>query len=225
MARVARELPGALVAMFVRHLPGGVGGAVRRRYWGRRLGALGSGTRIDEGVRFVNPESIFIGSGCWLADGAFIGAGAPSTEGREVVRRPNPLFSGREGDVHILDDTYLAPGTLVNGHGGVSIGPNVSLGAAAKIYSSSHHYRGPDGPAGVGSAAAGMRREPAGEATTQALLVGPVVVETDGFVGSHAIVLPGVTVASRAWLGAGAVAASDLEAGRVYRAPDPVPVD
>ncbi len=217
-----RELFAAPWRMFVRHLPGPLGWALRRRYWGRRLGSLGAKVRIDEGVQIVNPENVFIGDGCWLATNVFIGAGAASTEGREVVVRENPDFRGERGQVRIGADTYIAPASLVNGHGGVEIGENVSLGAAAKLYSSSHHYRAPGDPPGVPSVGAGMRREPKGDVGRQALSVGPVVIADESFVGSHAIVMPGVTIGPRTWLGAGAVAHRSLEPGRVYRAPEAV---
>jgi acetyltransferase-like isoleucine patch superfamily enzyme len=220
-----RELVAAPWLMLVRHLPGPLGHALRRRYWGRRLGSLGEGVRIDEGVHIVNPQHVFIGSGCWIATNVFIGAGAASTEGREVVVRENADFAGERGEVRIGDDTYIAPASLINGHGGVDIGENVSLGAAAKLYSSSHHYRAPGDPPGVPSVGAGMRREPKGDIGRQALSVGPVVIAAESFVGSHAIVMPGVTIGPRTWLGAGAVAHRSLEPGRVYRAPEAVPAE
>jgi acetyltransferase-like isoleucine patch superfamily enzyme len=220
-----RELVAAPTLLVVRQLPGPLGQRLRQRYWGRRLAGLGKGVRIDEGVHFVNPEHISIGSRCWIATNAFIGAGPSSTQAREIVRRENADFGGAEGEVRLGDDVYLAPGTLVNGHGGVEVAANVSLGAGAKLYSSSHHYRGPGDAAGVPTAAAGLRREPTAQIGRQALLIGPVVIGPEAFVGSQAIVLPGVTVGAAAWLGAGAVAGRSLEAGRIYRAPDPVAVE
>ncbi len=41
------------------------------------------------------------------------------------------------------------------------------------------------------SAGAGMRREPTEEIGRQALLIGPVVIEPEAFVGTQAVVLPG----------------------------------
>lgn len=122
-----REVAGSLVLMVVRHLPGRAGWWLRRRYYGRRLGPLGEETQIDEGVHIVGAEHVFIGSRCWIAANAFIGAGPPNTEGRRVLRRQNPDFTGREGEVRIGDHVYLAPQTLINGHGGVEIGDNVAV--------------------------------------------------------------------------------------------------
>lgn len=212
----ARELFAAPWLMLVRHLPGPLGIRLRRAYWGRRLASLGEGARIDEGVVIVNPERIRIGARCWLASGALVAAGDPSLEGREVLRRPNPDFGGREGDVLIGDDVELAVGSLVSGSGGIEIGDNVSLGPGAKLFSASNHYRGPEGEPGVRSAGAGMRREASGEMGPQALLVGPVVIGPEAFVGTQAVVLPGVTVGPAAWLGAGVIARRSLEGGRVY---------
>ena len=219
--REARELLAAPWLMFVRHLPGPLGARLRRSYWGRRLGALGDGARIDEGVKIVNPADVFIGSRCWIAADVLIGAGEPSLEGREAVRRENGGFRGREGQVLLGDDVELALGAVISGSGGVEIGDNVSLGPGAKLFSASSHYRGPEGEPGVRSAGAGMRREPTEEIGRQALLLGPVVIEPEAFVGTQAVVLPGVTVGRRAWLGAGVIARRSIEAGRIVKSPEP----
>jgi acetyltransferase-like isoleucine patch superfamily enzyme len=221
--RGARELFAAPWLMFVRHLPGPLGARLRRGFWGRRLGALGEGVRIDEGVKIINPADVFIGSRCWIAADVLIGAGEPSLEGREVVRRQNGGYRGREGQVLLGDDVELALGAVISGSGGVEIGDNVSLGPGAKLFSASNHYRGPEGEPGVRSAGAGMRREPTEEIGRQSLLVGPVVIEPEAFVGTQAVVLPGVTVGRGAWLGAGVIARRSIEAGRVVRSPEPEP--
>ena len=221
MGRGAGELFAAPWLMFVRHLPGPLGVRLRRGYWRRRLGALGEGTRIDEGVKIMNPADVFIGSRCWVAADVLIGAGEPSLEGRDVVRRQNDEYAGREGQVRIGDDVELALGAVISGSGGVQVGDNVSLGPGAKLFSASNHYRGPDGETDVRSAGAGMRREPTGEIGRQALLIGPVVIEPEAFVGTQAVVLPGVTVGRRAWLGAGVIARRSIESGRVVRPPEP----
>ena len=46
-----------------------------------------------------------------------------------------------------------------------------------------------------------------------------MVVREASFVGSNALVLPGVTIGPRTWLGAGGIARERLEPGRVYRPP------
>ena len=215
------ELFAAPWLMLVRHLPGQLGARLRRGYWRRRLGALGEGARIDEGVRILNPANVFIGSRCWIAGDVLIGAGEPSLEDRDVVRRANESYRGREGQVRLGDDVELALGAVISGSGGVEVGDNVSIGPGAKLFSTSNHYRGPDGEPGVRSAGAGMRREPTEEMGRQALLVGPVVIEPEAFVGTQAVVLPGVTVGRGAWLGAGVVARRSIEAGRVVKPPEP----
>jgi acetyltransferase-like isoleucine patch superfamily enzyme len=209
--------------MLCRQLPGPLGLRLRYRYWRRRLGALGEGVRIDEGVQIVNPEHVFIGSGCWLATGAFIGAGPPSVRDREVFRRENGDFACAEGEVHLGDHVYLAPGSLINGHGGVEIRDNTEVGAAAHVYSMSHHYRGADGRRGEATAAAGMRRTPTDEIGRQVVMLAPVVIKSECFVGAHAVILPGVTMGPATWLGPGAVARRALDPGRVYQGPDPAP--
>jgi acetyltransferase-like isoleucine patch superfamily enzyme len=221
-ARGARELFAAPWLLLVTHLPGPLGVRLRRWYWGRRLASLGEGVRIDEGVKIVNPEHVSIGARCWIASGVLIGAGPPSLEGREALRRENADFDGAEGEVRLGEDVELSVGAVLSGSGGIEVGENVSLGPAAKLFSASNHYRGPDGEPDVRSAGAGMRRGPGEGIGGQAMLLGPVVVGREAFVGTEAVVLPGVTVGERAWLGAGVVARRSVDPGAVVRPPEPV---
>lgn len=226
LSRLGRGLVQLVAApwlLLVRHLPGDLGVLLRRRYWRRRLGALGEDVRIDEGVQIVNPQHVFIGSGCWIATGAFIGAGPISTEEREVFRKANREFGGSEGEIRLGDHVYVGPGALLNGHGGIEIADNSAVGPGAHVYSSSHHYRAAEGEPGRPTAPAGMRRPAAAEGGRQVIVIGPVVIRADSFVAAHSVTLPGVTMGPRTWLGPGAVARSPLEPGRMYRAPDPEP--
>lgn len=215
---VREALAGALL-MIVRHYPGPVGTRLRHRYYRRRLGALGPGTRIDEGVHIVAPEHVYIGRNCWIAANAFLAAGPPNTKNREVIRRPNPDYPGREGELHLADYAGVAPQVVINAHGGVYMGENAAVSAGAKLYSASHHYRDATGVPGVPMYAAGMRPD-----ARQCLLVGPIVVGSDSFVGSNAVVMPGVTIEPKTWLAAGGIATKRLEAGRVYRPPPTDPI-
>lgn len=209
---LAQLCKGALL-MFVRHFPGDLGTHLRFRYYRKRLGALGRGTRIDEGVHIVGAQHVYIGANCWIAANAFLGAGPPSTRHRHVLRRPNPDFAAVEGELRIADDVYIAPQVLINAHGGVTIEDNVAISVGARLFSSSHHYRDAGGPPGVPAYPAGMR---AGPEDPQVLLVSPIVIGSESFVGANAIVLPGVTIGPKTWLGAGGVAHERLQPGKVY---------
>ena len=205
-------LSGAVLA-FVRHYPGRAGTRLRFHYYRRRLGGLGAGTRIDEGVHVSGAEHIFVGSNCWIAAGAMLFAAPTSTEHRELVEQPNASYSGREGELHIADDTYIGPQAYVNAHGGIRIGRNVAVSVGAKLFSVSHYHRSAEGPRGRPTYAGGMARS---REDPQALLIGPVVVGDRAFVGAGAIVLPGVTVGRSSWVGAGSLVRADVEPESVY---------
>lgn len=207
--------------MLVRHLPGRVGTKVRWHYYRRRLGSLGPGVRIDEGVHIVGPAQVHIGAGSWIAAGAFIGAGPPSLEHRVPVRSENPDFRHAEGEVHLGDYAYVAPGVLINGHGGVQVGDNVAISAGAKVFSSSHSYRDADGERGRPEYPSGMR---SGPEHPQALRVAPVVIGDESFVGALAVVLPGTTMGPSTWLGTGSVGRGRLEPRTVYGSPTAAPI-
>jgi acetyltransferase-like isoleucine patch superfamily enzyme len=201
--------------MFVRHFPGPAGARIRHVYYRRRLAHLGPGTRIDEGVHIVGERHVHIGSNCWIAANAFLGAGPAATKHRKVIHRPNPDFEGSEGDLYLGEDVYVGPQAYINAHGGVWVGPNVAVSVGAKIFSASHYHRSPDDAPGVPRYAGGMGLS---EEDPQALMLGPVVVHGRSFVGANAVVLPGVTVGPSSWVGAGAVAREDVEPDTIFSA-------
>jgi acetyltransferase-like isoleucine patch superfamily enzyme len=204
-----------LLLMVVRHYPGPAGTRLRFRYYRARLASLGAGTRIDEGVHIVGAEHVHIGSNCWIAANAFLGAGPTSTRHREVIRKENSDFEGREGELYLDDDVYVGPQAYINAHGGVRVGENVAVSVGAKIFSASHYHRSPDDPPGAPRYAGGMRLT---QDDPQALLLGPVVVHARAFIGAGAMLLPGVTVGPSSWVGAGTVVREEVEPETLYTA-------
>jgi len=215
MFQRVREACSGMVLMVVRHYPGPAGARLRFHYYRRRLAALGPGTRIDEGVHIVGEKHVHIGANCWIAANAFLGAGPTSTRHREISRRNNPEFGGKEGELYLEDDVYVGPQAYINAHGGVRVGENVAVSVGAKIFSASHYHRSQDDPPGTTRYAGGMRLS---ADDPQAILLGPVVVHSRAFVGAGALLLPGVTIGPSSWVGAGTVVRERVEPETLYRA-------
>jgi acetyltransferase-like isoleucine patch superfamily enzyme len=102
-------------------IPGGVGTLLRRVYWQRRLGALGTGAVIGHGVLIIGPGHIRIGDefSCW---------------------RHCTLAAGDDGVIEMGTHVGLNSNVYINAASGgrimigseVSIGPNVVMRAADK---------------------------------------------------------------------------------------------
>lgn len=211
---VRAGLAGAWLGV-VRHFPGVLGRRLRFLYYSRRMGALGEGTTIDENVYIEGAEHIFIGRGCWIGVNTVIAAGPPVEGERNVIRRPNPDFEHREGELHLGDHVAIAPGCQIIAHAGLVLEDHVGVSSGAKLYTTTLHYTDEGGERGEVKYGSGHPSDREGE---HSIIVSPIVVLADSLVGTGGIVLPGVMMGPRTWLGAGALARKRLEPGRVYKA-------
>jgi len=86
------------------------------------------------------------------------------------------------------EHAVIGDSVFLDGRSGLTIGANVNLGSHVSIYTRQHDIDSPDF-AEIGA---------------------PVVVEDYAYIGSHAIVLPGVTVGRGGVVGAGSVVTKDV---------------
>jgi acetyltransferase-like isoleucine patch superfamily enzyme len=192
--------------MAVTWLPGPIGQRWRQRYWGRRLGFLGRGVRIEAGVQFIGPRHIFISDDCWIDRFAILMAGPPSRGERRVARREKAGRPVPEGQLRIAERCHIAPHAILNGHGGVTIGRDTTVAAASQLISLSHHYRNIDDDDDDRAYNFGSRVPP-GE---QALISAPVILEDCTALGANSVMLPGTVIGRGSWVGAGSVVRRDI---------------
>lgn len=171
-------------------IAGRIGRKLRYAYYKNRLRSLGRNVVIDVGVRFINPEHISIGDNCWIDSLVSIIAGAPILLGRQVYRKPNPDYRYSEGEVVIAENCHIAQQVILQGHGGLSIGPNITVASGTKIYTLSHHYRNLNHP-GDPTMFKFSTMAPFHE---QFLISGPVVMKENSGIGLSSVVFPGVTI-------------------------------
>jgi acetyltransferase-like isoleucine patch superfamily enzyme len=100
-----------------------------------------------------------------------------------------------EGKKHIQIGNYSAIGSFVHiwGHGGVYIGERVLIASHTTITSLTHDYTGENVRFGK-------------------IIAKPVVIEDDAWIGSHAVIMPGITIGKGAIVGAGAIVTKDVAA-------------
>lgn len=195
----------------IRNWPGRLGQGLRAAYYRARFRRMGMRVRIGVGVSVIGAPWISVGDDVWIDDHAVLVAGPVDLGSRQVHWRELPGETPQAGQLVIGSRVHLAAHVVVQAHGGVRIGSELTLAAGSKLYSLSHHYRDPRHPSGrtdyrfVGSVAA----------EDQMMIAGPVVVENEAAVGLNAVLLPGTLVGRGSWVGVGCVVAGVVPAGHV----------
>lgn len=98
----------------------------------------------------------------------------------------------------IGNDVDVAKGVMISTVGGVEIGDRVLIGYGTKIFSSNHEIP-----------PIGEPYPPSGKVYKK------VTIENDVWIGSSAIILPGVTIGEGALVGAGSVVTKDVPANAI----------
>jgi len=167
---------------------------LRRLLYSPHFGSVGKSVRVGIGVRFQDISNIHIGDDVWIDDYAIIIAGKPSLDGRYVHRR-DVNFSVDEGTVEIGNSVHIAQYSLIQGHGGVSIGDCCTIGSGSKIYTLSHHYRAEGGDGNILWKYSSMAPK-----SEQSLLIGPVKVGNACAVTPNCMLLSGAHLDDGSWL-------------------------
>ena len=182
--------------------PGGVGRRLRAAYWKQRLGGMGARCNIDVGVVIQSPEHVFLGDDVWLDNYSVLIAGPPSEGARSRRILDNVAFRGRRGQIHIGDRCHVGVHTVVQGHGGVTLGRDVALGAHTMAYSQTQHYRSddfkpdPDDYDSIPKYVSGP---------SECIVEGPVSIGNGVALLGGTMVLPGSTVGRLSVVGAGSL--------------------
>ena len=125
----------------------------------------------------------------------------PSHSFRSFFYRRAGLTLSRSSSIHwraefyaperiaIGEHTVIGDSAFLDGRSGLTIGSNVNLGSHVSIYTLQHDIDSPDFTE-VGA---------------------PVVIHDYAYIGSHGIVLPGVTIGRGGVVGAGSVVTKDVE--------------
>jgi acetyltransferase-like isoleucine patch superfamily enzyme len=193
-------LPTILYLQLITNMPGVVGFGLRRRYWSKRLKALGDGTIIDIGVHFQNPEFISIGSRCWVDRNVVVLAGLDTSD-REKIVLENPQYTYEKGEVFIGDSVHVGVGSIVSGiSAGVYIANDCCLTAGCCLYAFSHHYKSKNNPHDSSFSFGSMV-----EHQRQCLIEGAIFVGRNTGIALHSIVLPGASISENSFVTVGSV--------------------
>lgn len=208
LARAAFSVPEWAIISW----PGTVGRRLRAAYWKQRLGGMGKNCVIDVGVIIQGPQHVFLGDNVWLDNYAVLIAGPPRPDAR-IRHLPNRAFRGERGQIRIGDRTHIGPQTVIQGHGGVSIGKDCSFAPHSMVFSYSHHFWGegmnpdPDDYASV------PKFTGASPIEQQAMIEGPVEVGDAAAVLAGSVVLAGSAIGRFSVIGAGSVVQGRVPSG------------
>lgn len=189
-----------MIEAIIRDWPGQLGVVIRRGYYRCRLKHLGRGVIIKPGVRLSGTRYISIGDYCTIAHHTIIQAGPTTGLKAECLSLDNPDYRGGAGEVVLGRYVYLSANCYILGQGGVYIGDYSCCARDTTILSFSNHYRSFKNPSDRSiyfTHGCGPEHE--------CYLAGPVVLENNTGVASHAVILPCVTIGTDSFVGIGAV--------------------
>ena len=160
------------------------------------LGSVGASCLIEEDVRFLVPQRIFFG------DRVFVGqySQLDATYKNSVIRLGNDvrlarfcsLRAGEQG-ITVHDGVGINKFCFLDGNGGIEIGADTLISPGVQCLSGNHIIDDPDVPIKY-----------------QGTTYGKVTIGEDCWLGTNAVVLPGVTIGRGAVIGAGAVVTKDI---------------
>jgi len=162
------------------------------------LGGMKSRCFLEKNIRFFNPGRLFLGSRVFVGEGAFfdIGPGADRiVVGADGHVSRSVIIRTQLGKIEIGRKVNLGAGSFIYGYGDVKVGDYCLLSNQVELIGGSHTFSDTDRP---------MR--------FQGRTAGAITIGEDCWIGTHAVILGGVTVGKGSVIGAGAVVNSDIPA-------------
>ncbi len=155
-----------------------------RRFWGRLKAEL-LGVEVSAGS--------YISSNCEFRLGVHAGQKGRILVGANCEVEGNCVFHGYGGSIEIGNGVFIGPGTVMYGHGGITIGDRTLIAMKTSILSSEHT---------VPSRSKYIRDMPDKRMPTR--------LGMDVWLGAGVVVLGGVSIGNGCVVGAGAVVTKDL---------------
>lgn len=113
--------------------------------------------------------------------------------GEKVVILDHCMITSPQS-ISLGDNTFIGKFVSLNGKGSLTIGSNVLIGSFTQILTTSHNYNS---------------RER--NINAQGYLYKPIIIEDDVWIGTHVTILPGVTIAKGAVIGANSLVTKNVK--------------
>lgn len=178
-------------------------GALRRM----QLGSAGHFLLVGRHVRLLHASHIHLGTNCVLEDAveivglakAGIRLGDNVAIGRGTLIKPTSYYGRSLGEgLRMGTRSSIGPSGYIGCSGFISIGANVLIGPRVSMHAENHRFIDPDIPI-----------------KEQGVVLEPIVIEDDSWIGSDVVLLGGVTVGRGAVVAAGSVVTKSVAAGSV----------
>lgn len=190
--------------LFITYFPGSTGRRLRYLYWKGKFKKCGKNVIIDEGVIIQNPEWISIGDNVWIDKYCILIAGPVNLENRLVKRRKNIDFNYKEGELVIGSGVHIGIFNIIQAHGGVYIGNNVTTSAGVKIYSLSNMHINKERPDVILYANCMVKgQEKVG------YIVSPIVIKDGVWIALNSVILGG-TIGKNSFVASNSLVLSDV---------------
>lgn len=193
-----------LIRLFIVYAPGALGRKLRYRYYKRKFKKCGKNVIIDEGVIIQNPESVSIGDNVWIDKYSFLIAGKPNLEENIVKRRENNNFEWKPGELIIKDNIHIGVFNILQAHGGLYIGNNVTISAGVKIYSLSNYPYDEDNREVITFANCMVE-----EKDKVSYIISPIVIEDGVWIALDCLILGG-TIGKSSFISSQSVVFKDI---------------
>jgi acetyltransferase-like isoleucine patch superfamily enzyme len=139
-------------------------------------------------------RQLVLSHGARIDPRAFIARGGSVALGENTIVRAGTMLLPSGGSIKIGSRTSLNQYVVINGQGGVSIGDNVLIAAFTSIFAANHVIERTDIPIRE----QGMQTK------------GGIIIEDDVWIGTHCVILDGVTIGHGSVIAAGAVVNKDI---------------
>jgi len=187
----------SLIESLISSISGGFGRKIRYFYYKTRLKSLGEKVVFDDGVRIHNPQLVSIGENTWIDRNVTIIAGLPQKIVGPIHMISNSRYQNSNGEVYIGSNCHISINSILQGHGGLSIGDDSTVASGCMLYSMSHHYRNLGDPDdhNIYKFTSMVPEE------EQSIIISPVVMEKYTALGLNSVILPGGTIGEGSWVG------------------------
>lgn len=192
----ARFLLEGLLFSALGNFPTVLGSLLRPLAYRLALGRIGPGGYIERNVRFNAPRRVYFGARVLVGEHTLFDVVDPRGRilvGDDVKLPRYGTFIAGPGEIAIAKRVSVGTFSHLAGHGGISLGENCLIATHVAIMSYRHGFSD--------------RAVPVAD---QDIELKPVAIEEDVWIGTHALILPGVRIGRGSIVGAGAVVTSDL---------------
>lgn len=187
-----------VLTFFLTSLPGGLGFLLRKKFYRKLFGKVGSGLILGRNVVLRHPAKIQLHDNVTIDDNCLLDGRGDANTGltleQGVLINRNCMLQAKNGPIRIGKRSSFGSNSVIVSMAGVDIGEAVL--AAGNVYISAGAYRMDDLSKPIMDQAAYSN--------------GPIVIGDNVWLGTGAVILDGVRIGKNAVVGAGAVVNKDV---------------